>query len=189
MISLFERVTDSAKFFIKQVLKENQIAVDATCGNGNDTAFLSNLVGANGKVFSFDIQKQALEQAKILLEKESVYSNYSLICDNHNQIRNYLNDYIGNVSAVMFNLGFLPGSDKSVKTTPTNTIEALKQCIELLATPGIITICVYPHKEGVLEEEAILNMTKDLTGEFNSYTFKRVNRNNPPYLIIITRGL
>jgi len=46
--------------YIKMFVKEGDTVVDATCGNGNDTAFLASLVGENGRVFGFDIQDKAI---------------------------------------------------------------------------------------------------------------------------------
>ena len=43
------------------VLREGDIAVDATIGNGWDTALMADLVGNSGIVYGFDIQPVALE--------------------------------------------------------------------------------------------------------------------------------
>lgn len=45
---------------LSEVLKEGDIAVDCTAGNGNDTIFLAKAVGSMGNVFSFDIQDIAI---------------------------------------------------------------------------------------------------------------------------------
>ena len=41
-------------------MKEGDLCIDATAGNGNDTLLLSQLCGESGKVLAFDIQEQAL---------------------------------------------------------------------------------------------------------------------------------
>ena len=43
------------KQFILTHLKEGDVAVDFTMGNGHDTAFLSKTVGPTGRVYAFDI--------------------------------------------------------------------------------------------------------------------------------------
>ena len=53
-------LVDLHKYFILQHLKEGDVAVDFTMGNGNDTLFLSKTVGESGKVYAFDIQEAAL---------------------------------------------------------------------------------------------------------------------------------
>ena len=46
--------------------KEGDYAVDATLGNGHDTCFLAKIVGDNGKVFGFDIQKRQLKAQQLV---------------------------------------------------------------------------------------------------------------------------
>ena len=41
--------------------------IDATMGKGNDTLFLCELAGENGKVLAFDIQQEALDATRELL--------------------------------------------------------------------------------------------------------------------------
>ena len=48
------------KYFLSAHIKEGDTVADFTMGNGNDTLWLSNAVGENGKVYSFDIQESAL---------------------------------------------------------------------------------------------------------------------------------
>ena len=68
----FLRVVDAAQFFISQRVLPGDMVIDATCGNGNDTLFLSDAVGENGLVFAIDIQKQAIENTKKLLESKGM---------------------------------------------------------------------------------------------------------------------
>ena len=49
-------------YFIS-LLKEGDVAIDATAGNGYDTLKLCKAVGNSGKVYAFDIQKDAIENA------------------------------------------------------------------------------------------------------------------------------
>ena len=42
------------------MVEPGDFVIDATMGNGHDTAFLAELVGPSGEVFAFDIQKEAL---------------------------------------------------------------------------------------------------------------------------------
>ena len=37
--------------FLKRYVKEGDVCIDATMGNGGDTLFLAGLVGENGKVY------------------------------------------------------------------------------------------------------------------------------------------
>lgn len=184
MINSLKRVTDTDKFFIDLILKEGDIAVDLTCGKGNDTIYLSNKVGQKGKVYSFDIQTEAIKATKEKVDKDNI-GNVTLIQDNHLNFDKYLKD--NKVSVFMLNLGYLPGENKTIKTEPKNTIKVIEKCLTYLKDNGIITICIYPHTEGKEENKEILKLVKTLTGSFNAYEFKRLNRNDPPYLVLITK--
>ena len=58
------------KYFILNHLREGDIAVDFTMGNGYDTEFLSRTVGESGRVYAFDIQAQAVESTAKRLGKK-----------------------------------------------------------------------------------------------------------------------
>lgn len=52
----------------------------------------------------------------------------------------------------MFNLGYLPGGDKSLITKVATTLSALQQALELLAEDGVLTAVIYPGHEGGRDE-------------------------------------
>ena len=137
------------KQFIESHIKEGGTVVDFTMGNGHDTLWLSNKVGENGKVYAFDIQKAALESSEKLLSESGCPKNYTLILDSHANVENYVKEPI---CAGMFNLGYLPGSDKSVTTLRESTMKAVEAALRLLEDDGGLLIAVYPgHEEGTLE--------------------------------------
>src|SRR5690554_1830257 len=107
---------------IRSVVREGDIVVDATAGNGYDTVFLANLVGKEGKVFSFDIQEEAIIRTKQNLEKNKLCDRVVLINDSHASLDKYIDTTI---KAAMFNLGYLPGGDHTISTKPDSTIAAL----------------------------------------------------------------
>ena len=56
----------------------------------------------------------------------------------------------------MFNLGYLPGGDKSVTTLRTTTLEAIRKAVDKLTVGGVLTVTIYPgHPEGKIEGELI----------------------------------
>ena len=67
----------------------------------------------NGYLFGFDIQKCAIKKTK---EKLKEYKNYKLFNKSHENIYKDLKEYTGKISLIVFNLGYLPGSDKKIKT-------------------------------------------------------------------------
>lgn len=152
------RAVNLAQDFIKPVLKEGGIAVDATAGNGFDTLFLAVGVGGKGKVYAFDIQQEALANTTRLLAEKHCLEQVTLICDGHEKMLDYIAE---KVDAVMFNLGYLPGGDHKIITQPGTTIEALRAALNLLRPGGRLSLVVYTgHPGGIEELEAI---EKELT--------------------------
>ena len=61
----------------------------------------------------------------------------------------------GQVTGAIFNLGYLPGGDKSIVTTPSTTISAIKQLLDIMAKEGIIVLVIYHgHPEGAVERDS-----------------------------------
>ena len=74
------------KLFIGNHIKEGDVVVDFTMGNGHDTAFLSKAVGPEGHVYAFDIQAQAVESTRKNLIEQGCPENYTLIHDSHHKV-------------------------------------------------------------------------------------------------------
>ncbi len=137
------------KEFILKHLKEGDAAADFTMGNGYDTVFLSRTVGESGRLWAFDIQKQAIESTEARLRESGCPENYKLVLDSHHNAKNYIDCKI---KAGMFNLGWLPGGDKSITTLRETTIPAIESAISMLDRDGVLTVAVYPgHAEGDAE--------------------------------------
>lgn len=174
-------ILNKVKQLIENNLKPNDIAVDMTIGNGNDTLFLCSTV-YNGHVFGFDIQDAAINNTKKLLDENNI-KNYTLFNTSHENIDEILSDYTGKISLILFNLGYLPNGEKSITTNHLSTLSALKNSFNMLNNKGIILIVVYPHKEGKKEEETILNYLNKNNIDFCSY--HNTDNINAPYLIQI----
>ena len=175
---------DLHKKFILEHLHEGDIAVDFTMGNGHDTEFLSKTVGENGKVYAFDIQASAVESTRQNLEKAGCPKNYTLIHDSHHNVKNYITEPI---KAGMFNLGYLPGGDKSITTMRVTTLPAIEAAIDLLGKDAILLIAVYPgHPEGDAEGKEITEYLSTLS-RFKVCCTKVQIVNSPtsPYFMMI----
>ena len=61
------RPTLLAHELIRPFIREGDLVIDATCGNGHDTLFLAECVGASGKVLAFDVQEIAVASSKVCL--------------------------------------------------------------------------------------------------------------------------
>jgi len=60
------------------------------------------------------------------------------------------------ITAAMFNLGFLPGSDRSVTTRSETTLAALEALLPLMAPEGVVSLHVYAGHPGGADEAAAL---------------------------------
>lgn len=152
-----EYVLRSARYLAAEVLSrvicEGDSVVDATMGNGHDTVMLAKLAGETGHVYAFDVQKQAVEKTREHLEAEGLLDRVTLHCTGHENMA----DYVPNgVRAVAFNLGWLPGGDKTVTTHWDTTFRALDAALKLLLPMGVCTVCAYPGHEAGEEERLAL---------------------------------
>jgi len=98
----------------------------------------------------------------------------------------------GQIAAIMFNLGYLPGSDKTCITRTETTLAALQQAVELVRPGGIVTLAVYPgHEGGAEESREIAKWAAQLDPRrFEVQHLRPVNRSAaPPELWLIWRGL
>lgn len=182
MINLLE----VEKNFLLPHIKKGGVAADFTMGNGHDTLWLSQAIGADGRLYAFDIQPQALENTRALLRSEGASENYTLILDSHSNAEHYITEKI---CAGMFNLGFLPGGDKTLTTKRETTLAAIRAAVSLLDDDGALLIAVYPgHEEGRIEGELI---EKELATydrrQICASKFKIVNSPTSPFFFLVER--
>ena len=177
-----KRPLEMAHDFLAQVITQEDIVVDATMGNGHDTLFLAKLAK---QVYAFDIQEQALEKTSQRL-KEAGLTNVELILQGHETV----DQFVMEVKAAIFNLGYLPSADKSIITQPQTTIEALDKLCQLLVKDGRIAIMIYyGHEGGDIERDAVLDFVSQLPQqEYTATIYRTLNQiNNPPFLVMIEK--
>ncbi|WP_409344599.1 class I SAM-dependent methyltransferase [Paenibacillus sp. MBLB4367] len=189
----FLSVLSCAHKLVEERLRSGETAVDATVGNGVDTLFLAKLTGAAGRVYGFDIQEAALAKAQERLRESGLGTaeSVSLVCSSHERMLDHIDASLhGQVGAVMFNLGYLPGGDHATITTAASTLPALTAALTLLRKGGIVTVVLYPGHEGGAEEaEAVQQWAVQLPqSEFQSLCYRFLNAlNNPPYVIAVEK--
>ena len=139
--------------FASSALEPGDHCIDATVGNGYDTAFLAEIIGDGGKVLGLDIQEAAIDRTRERLEECDLLSRVILEQKNHQEIQLSVRtlDWPA-VRLIMFNLGYLPGSDKSIITQRSTTISALNSCLELLSVKGALSIVAYRGHPGGFDE-------------------------------------
>ncbi|AXI09817.1 16S rRNA (cytosine(1402)-N(4))-methyltransferase [Oceanobacillus zhaokaii] len=187
---MLKGILNYAHYLLEEAIKKDETVIDATCGNGNDTLFLSKLVGEQGKVLAFDIQKEAIAATKLrIIEHER--TNVSLIHDSHGNISKYLRaDKDEKISGAIFNLGYLPKSDKKIITKPDSTITAIDTILKHLRRDGLIVIVVYHgHEGGKEEKEAILKHLFHLDQKkYSVLRYGFINqKNDPPFILAIQK--
>lgn len=151
---------------LHQVVQPGDTVIDATLGNGHDTLMLAQLVGEHGHVVGFDIQPDAVDRSAQRLTEAGVRERCTLYAEGHQHISERVTVP---VRAAVFNLGWLPGGDKSVTTLWETTRTAVEAALALLVKGGVCTICAYPgHEEGDRERFALMDWLAGLRPqEFN----------------------
>ena len=172
-------------------LKPGDFVIDATCGNGHDSLVLASkvLLEGHGTLLCMDIQQQALAATKKRLEENFApyqFKNiiYHLGC--HSQFPLFKEA----PKWIVYNLGYLPGSDKTVKTTFSSTLKSVKKGLQLLQLGGGLTLTLYSgHEEGKAEKEALLNFSKSLNkSDFLVFHQEILNRAHAPSTLTILKN-
>lgn len=181
------KATEACHLFLKRLLKNGDCVIDATCGNGYDTLFLARQVSPKGKVYALDIQDQALENTKELLQQNQLLEFCQIIKLNHALIGEYFTE---SIQAITFNLGFLPRSDHRIITTPPTTIAAIKGGLNLLTKGGLISVVAYSaHLGGTQERNSIFDFLTSIDQKIcHVLHYKFINQiNHPPELFMIEK--
>ena len=126
----------------------------------------------------------ALASTKKHLSEAGCPENYTLILDSHHNVKKYVDTKI---KAGMFNLGYLPGSDKSVTTMRETTLPAIEAAIDLMDRDAIILVAVYPgHAEGEAEGKMICEYLASLSRyKVCATRINILNSPTSPFFIII----
>lgn len=173
---------------LSDAIYKGGIAVDATAGNGHDTLFLSQKVKEDGHVYTFDIQEQAIQNTKQRLDENDCH-NVTLIHDGHEHIDQYLPDDI-EIDVAIFNLGYLPSSDKHIITHQDTTLTAVEWIIHHLKPQGrCVLVLYYGHEGGNEEKEAVIQFASQLPQDsYQVLCYQFINqRNAPPICLCIEK--
>lgn len=178
-------LTSLAHQQVADVLKPGDLAIDATVGNGFDTSFLAKCVGSAGHVIGYDVQESALAATQQRL-KSLQLTCVELRHAGHEQLA----DEEGLCPmAVMFNLGYLPRSDKTKVTTARTSTVAIAAAMQLLAPGGILTVLCYRGHEGGPEE--FRAVSELLNRHHDGYDLQRQDSNPPkpksPVLFVVRK--
>ncbi|MFF5994181.1 class I SAM-dependent methyltransferase [Lysinibacillus sp. KU-BSD001] len=182
-----ERVLQYAQTLLKSAIQTGDIAVDATAGNGHDTLFLAQLVGDDGFVYAFDVQKQAVDATLHRLLDHALEHRALVLNDGHENVAKHVTKPI---AGAIFNLGYLPGSDHGIITRPNTTIQALESLLTLLKVGGIIVLVIYHGHEGGKEErDEVIRFVSNLPQKsIHVLRYEFLNqKNDPPFIIALEK--
>ncbi len=197
--SSLTRIVTWSQQLLCEVLEHGDLVVDLTAGTGQDTHVLAKAVGSEGQVVAFDLQAEALEQTTQRLQQHNFIVK-SVPDDTEiprafgvylvHACHSSLNKIITHpVKAIIANLGYLPGGDKTLVTRSDSTLAALSQSLELLVPGGRLAVTVYPaHPGGEEEGSAVNDFFCSLSREdWLVLSLRAANREEAPYLLVAER--
>ena len=191
---------------VSAYVRPGDIVIDATCGNGHDTLRLAQM--GPGVLYAFDLQPEAIESTRALLEDEGIPvlaggSPISaagpicvLTCLGHEGMADFFHSQARPetpkdfASAIVFNLGYLPGGDKSLTTREGTTLAAVRSSLCMLKKDGLLCLTMYSgHPEGAKEKRALLAFAEGLDPKqwHVCYLSMPNQGNHPPEILLISR--
>jgi tRNA G37 N-methylase Trm5 len=182
---------DLARAYWEKFLSKGSKVIDATCGNGKDSLYLAGLTLSedSGHLFCIDIQKQAIENSKKLLKDNLLKSQFERVSFHHHSFEIFPSESF-ECDLIVYNLGYLPGGDKSIVTNRTTSLKSLELSLKWVKDGGMISLSCYTgHEEGLIETNFILKYLESL--EPSNYTvcsYNFINRNKAPLLILIQKA-
>jgi 16S rRNA C1402 N4-methylase RsmH len=184
-------VLDAAHWLAGRAVDPGGFAIDATVGNGYDTLFLAQAVGAQGRVVGFDVQEEALDETRRRVQADAPEASLRLVHAGHETMADHLSERdCGTVDAVMFNLGYLPGGDRSITTEPETTCRALDTSVNLLRPGGVVTVVAYTGHDGGAEEARAVEswVAARPDDAFRALSYQLLNQaNDPPRLYAVEK--
>lgn len=175
---------------IEEKVCRGNFCIDATAGRGHDTAFLCSLVGDEGRVLAMDIQQDAVDSTRALLQEKGYDKIAQVVLDSHSNIDRYAQPET--VDCITFNFGYLPGGNHNIFTTPATSIPAIEKGLELLKPGGLMSLCVYYGGDsGFEEKDALMQFFKTIDSKrFTVLITEFANRpNNPPIPVFILKQI
>ncbi len=183
------RTTDLTRTLILRLSSRIKYAVDMTCGNGNDSLYILNAI-EGAKLLALDLQREAVDRTIALLSSNHPTRNWKVLQRDHSEISEISKDP---ADLYIYNLGYLPGGDKTIITRPESTVQSLRAVTSGLLTPGgaILLTHYVGHDGGPEELHAVEEYVKTLDQkEFNVLKYEFLNQvHSPPLVLSIERSM
>lgn len=176
-----KKIVEIAHDYLNEIMNEKSVGIDFTCGQGNDTLFMAQHCD---KVYAYDIQLDAINQTKELLEKNGITN----VCLKHKSHELFDED-IKCFDCGIFNLGYLPHGDTAITTIGEVVVSTLGKTLSLLSNGGRIVLVLYPgFEEGKEESRIVENYCESLPSKkYDVGKFIMMNRKSCPYIIIVDK--
>lgn len=172
--------------YLEKFIHKGDTVIDATCGNGNDTLFLRNLVGEKGKVIALDVQDSALDKTKKLIhENIDSVNNVEIIKKSHEDLSSFQKE---SPKAIVYNLGYLPQSNKETITKAETTIKSLNSALEILISGGVLSVLAYKGHDSGKENESVFKFFESCDPlKYSVIHLEFINRFNAPAIYILEK--
>lgn len=176
-------MTELAHDFLQPVLRRGAVVIDATLGQGNDSAFF--LQHPVSRVFAFDVQEHLVHQASEKLDDRRFFP----YCHSHAELMDFepLEKYKEKVDAAIFNFGYDPVQHGGIMTEPGTSLKAVLDLLVFLRIKGRMALVFYPHEQGQKEKELIMTCLSEFSRELDLLSTVRLNRKAPSLLMIEKR--
>ena len=168
-----------AHSYWEKLIKPGDVVIDATLGNGYDTLFLAKLLKGDGQLIGYDIQKNAIENTLALLKKNLQKEELECITLKHASHEFFEVPF---AKLIVYNLGYLPGGDKTITTHAETTLNSIKDACRILQEGGAVSVmCYVGHEEGAEEYEKLFTYFSSLPPEkFLVCHHQWINREKAP---------
>ena len=178
------KITSLAHEYWSKILSPGDTAIDATCGNGQDMLLLAQRLDGHGQLTGYDIQEKAIQKSQQLLKQLLSPELLKMVSWRHGSQAKFQEK---SAKLIVYNLGYLPGGDKSITTQSETTLESLQAASEIVVVGGAISVtCYVGHEEGAREEAAVLDWAGGLSpNDWWCCHHRLVNRSKAPSLLWI----
>ncbi len=189
---LFRSHQDQAHIMWSRFLKPGMTAIDATCGNGHDSLYLAKSIlnHGNGKLYCLDIQSTAIESTKNRVKTHVSKESFHNI-EFYNQSFETFPSDSKNCDFIVYNLGYLPGGDKTITTDAETTLKSIDIALNWIKEGGLISVsCYVGHSEGKRETNLLLEFLSHVCPKsYSVCSYDLVNRKNAPILVLIQKAI
>ena len=182
------KLTERVHQYLEDRLKPGDLAIDATTGNGHDSLKMAERIAPNGRLIAIDCQDAAIETSGNRLRAHHLLQLCRFLKEDHaTALPALIAEHCNQAQAIVFNLGYLPGSDKSVQTAPGSTLPALNAAAELLQPGGLLLVTAYRgHPGGIEEADAVARWMQAFAGNVVCHEPDSSGQRIPPILWVAT---